>query len=59
MIQIARDIDSKRYQSLQMHHRECLELFGRLLRIQNSRRIFAVVYVKGILGRKCDSKRYR
>ena len=42
-----------------MTHKECLELFGRLLRIQNSRRILSVVYVRGILGRKCDSKRYR
>ena len=47
-----------------MLHKECLELSGRSLRIQNSRRIFAVVYVRGILGGKVapgdiDSKRYR
>ena len=47
-----------------MSHRECLEVSGRLLRIQNSRRILAVVYVRGILGgkvapRDTDSKRYR
>ena len=29
---------------------ECLELFGRLLRIQKSRRILAVVYVNDTFG---------
>ena len=51
-IQIVRDTESKGYQSLNKPHRKCLELMGRLLRIQHSRRIFVVVYVPGILGGK-------
>ena len=42
-----------------MPHKECLELSGRWVRTQNSRRILSVVWVGGILGRKVDSKRYR
>ena len=37
-----------------MAHMECLELSGRLLRIQHSKRMFALVYVNGILGKKVD-----
>ena len=33
-----------------MPHKECLELFGRSVRTQNSERILAVVYVRGTLG---------
>ena len=33
-----------------MAHEECLELSGRWVRTQNSRRILSVVWVGGILG---------
>ena len=38
---------------------EWLEMMGRSLGKENSRRIFVVVWVRGILGRTDDSKTYR
>ena len=39
-----------------MPHKECLDLIGRCLRIQNSERILAVVYVRCIFGRTCETE---
>ena len=57
-VQIIKDINDSRWSI------ECLELSGRLLKIQHSMRILAVVYVRDILGRKVaprdtDSNIYR
>ena len=45
-----KDTDNKRYQRLKMPHKECLEVSGHWVRIQNSRKIQSVVWVWGILG---------
>ena len=42
-----------------MAHKECLEMVGRCVRTQDSRRNLSEVLVGGMFGRKLDSKRYR
>ena len=42
-----------------MPHKECLEMIGRGVRTENSMRIRFVVWVRGILDMKVDSKKYR
>ena len=38
-----------------MPHEKCLEPAGRWLMTLYSKTVFHVVYVKGILGKKCDA----
>ena len=42
--------------TVEITSKECLELFGRLLRIQNSRRLFVVVYLNLLLGESVRQK---